>query len=162
MLALIIFLPKNNFYYFMEKKLYKKQIIISKEKISENFFSLKVEDANIYYSDLEMLNVAKMDIKLFLLYNSLNIRDTKVNELFLSYMPQKIDNINFRYTIFNPLYIDIKASGKFGDLNGAINILDRDLNITISPSKIMLQKYKKSLKLLKKNELGEYKYDKSF
>ena len=78
-----------------------------------------------------------------------------------SFVPLKIADVNIKYTIFNPLFITGISHGEFGEASLNIDILKRKVRLKLIPSKIMKQKYRTTLRNLKKNADGEYIYDKN-
>lgn len=161
-LALIYFIPKESVYYYLEKELLQEKVVLSGEEIVDSGFSLQLNNAKVSYDSIESADVENINIKMFLVYNSLSVRNVKLLDVASSFVPLKIDLIDIKYTIFNPLNIVAESNGEFGQANAKVNILDRNISIVLKPSKVMLQKYKTTLRNLKKNKAGEYKYEKTF
>jgi len=160
--ALIYFIPKESVYYYLEKELLQEKIILSGEEIIDSGYSLQLNNAKVSYDSIESANVEDINIKIFLVYNSLSVSNVKLLDIASSFVPVKIDTINIKYTIFNPLNVVAESNGEFGQANAEVNILDRTISIVLKPSKLMLKKYKATLRSLKKNKAGEYKYEKTF
>ncbi len=161
-LALVAFTPKDSFYFLLEKNLKKFDVVVSNEILENNFLSLGIENLEISTKGVESATVAEADITLLLFYNSLKFTNIKLSSLVDAYAPAHVDTIEVTYTLFNPLVLHANAQGKFGQAEVAFNILDRALNIRLHPSKTMLSKYEKTMKMMKKDENGEYVYAKTF
>ncbi|MBT5935859.1 hypothetical protein [Sulfurimonas sp.] len=161
-LALVAFTPKESFYFLLEKNLKKFDVVVSNEILESNFFGLEIENLEISTKGVESATVEQANITLLLFYNSLKFTDVKLSSLVDAYVPSHIQTIEVTYTLFNPLVLYVNAEGKFGKAEVAFNILDRVLNAHLYPSKIMLSKYKKTMKMMKKDENGEYVYAKTF
>ena len=161
-LALVYFIPKDSVYYYAENQLKLHKIILSQEEIVENKFSLDINNAELLYSEIESAQVENINLKFFLVYNSINVENITLSEMANSFVPTQIQTLHVEYTIFNPLSVRLNAVGDFGEIDASFNILDTNATAILIPSKIMLQKYKKSLRYFKKNENGEYQYDKTF
>lgn len=161
-LLLIYFIPKESLYYFVEKELQKEQVVLSDEEIVENLFSLELRGAKLSYRTIESLEVEMISVDIFLLYNSISLEGIKLSSTASSFVPLHLKKIDFSYTIFDPLVVSAKADGEFGEAEGEFNILDRNITMVLTPSKLMLKNYKSSLKNLSKNESGEYRYVQSF
>ena len=161
-LALIYFMPKQSIYYFAEKKLAENKIILSHESVVDSGFSLKLSNANISYNAIESATVKNIDIKMLIFYNSLSVENIELSSMASSFVPLHIRTLNVQYTFFNPLNIVAKVSGEFGEANAKLNILDKNITILLTPSELMLNKYKNTLQNLKKNQSGEYEYVKTF
>ncbi len=161
-LALTFFIPKTNLYYLLESKLQNYNLVVSDEVIKESGFYLELKDAKIYFNSIQSAEVTKMELSTFLVYNSLDISGIKLSTLSKSFLPIDIKNINATYSIFNPLNLTVVSNGDFGVANGYINLLDKKISIKVKPSKMMLKRYKKTLKFLEKNQDGTYSYDTTF
>ena len=155
-------MPKESVYYFLEKELLKEKVILSGEEIIDNGFSLQLKHTDLSYDSIESASVEDINVKMFLVYNSLSVSNVELVGMASSFVPVVIDEMNMKYTIFNPLNIVANASGEFGEAKANVNLLDRNVSILLTPSELMLKKYRSTLKNLKKNEDGEYKYDKTF
>ena len=162
LLATLFFLPKINFYYLVEKELKKQNIVLSDENIIENSFSLNIKDADIFVESIKSATIKELDISTLLLYNSIHLRDIKLSGMAESFVPIDIKTIGATHSIFNPLTLDIVLNGAFGDAKANFSMLDKKFYLTLKPSKLMLRKYKKTLKFLEKNQNGAYSYDTVF
>ncbi len=162
LLALIYFIPKSSVYYYVEQELALKKVIVSQEKIVENSFSLDIKDATLFYDEIQSAKIQNVNTKLFLVYNSVEAQNIVLSDMVSSFIPVNIDTLTIKHTFFNPLKLELNAKGKFGEMSGEVNILDKNISIILIPSKIMLLKHKNSLAKFKKNEKGEYQYDKTF
>jgi len=161
-LSFALFMPKLNLYYMLEGELQKQNIIISDEKIKETAFKLTITDANISFDTLESARFKELDLIMFLLYQSLKIQDIRLLGVASSFMPTKIDHVNISYAVTNPLIVNISANGAFGTTKGIFNIREKKLHLTLTASKQMQQKYKKTLSYLTKTKDGGYIYDTIF
>ena len=159
---LIFFIPKISLYYFAEKQFMKPySLIVSSEKLQDNGFSLTIKDAKITLKSIPSAEVKTIDIKVLALYNTISIKDIKLASMASSFVPLNIYNIDIKYTILNPLNITIKSSGDFGDVDGRVDIVKREIYITLKASQIMRSKFKTTLKVLKRDKNGEYIYEKN-
>ncbi len=160
--ALIYFTPKSSVYYFLETQLKNYDVTVSSEEITDRGFTLNIEDANIAYKAIDSANVAEMNIKIFAIYNSMNLKNIVLSSTAKSFVPLDIASIKILYSIFNPLNIYAHGAGGFGKVNVKFNIVEMTLHLDLKPSRKMLKDYKSTLKNLKKTENGEFTYDKTF
>lgn len=160
--ALMVFIPKSSLYYLLEENMKKFDIVISKETLQENIFSLKVQNLEISFKDIHGAVIEEADITLLFFYNSLKFENIKLSSLLEAYLPAKIQELQVTYTIFKPLLVKIEAEGEFGEMQAEVDILERNLSIKLQPTNIMLKQYKKSIKMFKKSQEGDYVYAKSF
>ncbi len=161
-LALIYFMPKVSLYHYAEQKLAENKIIFSNESAVDNGLSLKLSNVNVSYSEIQSATVKNIDIKLLIFYNSLSVENIELSSMASSFVPLHIKTLDIKYTILNPVTIIANASGEFGEANARLNILDKNVTILLTPSKLMLNKYKNTLQSLRKNQSGEYEYVKTF
>lgn len=161
-LALIYFSPKESIYYFGEKGVEKYKVVLSGEKITDSGFYLDLNDVTVSYDSIQSAKVEDINVKMFLLYNSISAKNIKLSNIAVSFIPLHVQSLDVSYTIFNPLVIGLNANGEFGEAKGEINILDRNITMVITPSKVMETKHQDTLANLKKNANGSYSYDKSF
>lgn len=161
-LALIYFIPKVSLYYYAEKELLQEKIILSGEESVDSGFWLQLHHATLSYDSIQSANIQSINMKMFLLYNSISVKNIELSSMASSFVPLNVESVDITYTIFNPLKIVAKASGEFGEANAEVNILDRNITIVLRASELMKKKYKSTLRNLYKNEDGEYEYDKVF
>lgn len=159
--ALIAFMPKESFYYLLEKELQKFEVVISGETPHENIFSLELHNLSISAKGIDVAEVESAEITLFGFYNSADFTNIEVSSLIESYAPSHIEQLHVGYTIFNPLVLNAFAQGDFGEARIAFRLLDRAVNAVVKPSEVMKKKYKKTMQMLKKDENGEYSYAKT-
>ncbi|MBU0631598.1 hypothetical protein KKA17_03045 [bacterium] len=161
LLAVVYFAPKEGLYYLLEQKLKPYGVVVSDEKIRENGFTLRLEDADIYVQSIESAKISSIDTSLFLLFNRMKIKDVRLNDISAAFMPTKIEEISVNHSIVNPLVLHVKAYGDFGEIDGKINLLGKQVRAVLKPSGIMLQKYQNTLRLFVKDQKGEYIYEKN-
>lgn len=160
--ALVALTPKESFYFLLEQELQKYDVIVSNESLEDKLLSLGVENLEITTKGIDSARVANGEIMLLLFYNSINLQDIMISSLVDAYAPSKVDTLHVDYTIFNPLVVSAKGEGDFGQAHAEFHLLDRELKLFINPSKLMLSRYEKSMRMLKKDENGEYIYAKTF
>lgn len=157
--SLVYFFPKVNGYYFLEHTLAKKRVVLSKEQVVDNGFSLEIKHATVSYEAIKSASVSDIDVKIFGLYNSVTVENVKLLDIASSFIPLKIYNIYVGYTLINPLNIVGDAQGEFGVLHFTLNIVQKKLKVVLKPSKLMLRRYRNTLRYMHKNSNGEYIYE---
>jgi hypothetical protein len=160
--ALMYFTPKSSVYFLLEKELKKYDVVISSEEINERAFTLAVTDADVSFKSISSAKIAKSDMKIFALYNSLNFEDIILSSTAKSFVPLRVERVKVVYSILNPMNVILYGVGEFGEVNAEFNILQRSLHLRLKPSQMMSKNYKNSLKNLVKTENGEFTYDKTF
>jgi len=156
--TLIFFLPKENLYYLLEKKLVERNIIISKENIENKRFSFSINAPTVFYNEMEVLKIADINIVTSLITSNINMNNIKITSEFKSFIPENIDFIEMKYSIFNPLIVEWNSKGEFGILMGEVDLLKSRLTFHLKASKKMESLYKNIL-IQMKLEQGEYVYE---
>ena len=160
--ALMLFIPKDGLYFLLEKNLKEYGVVISGEQLYPTLSTLKVEHLAVSVKAIDAAAIESVEIRLFGVYNHISVEKIRLSSLVSSYIPPEIDSLDISYTLLNPLLIDAKSSGKFGEAKIVIDIKERLLNVMLSPSKLMQKKYKNSLRYFKKSKDGGYVYTKNF
>ena len=160
-LALILFMPKSSFYFLAEKEMQKYNLIISNEELNEKFLTLNIKHLDVSLKGVHSADIESVDIMFLALYNSIELHNIKLSSVAKSFMPTKLEYINIYYTLINPLVIKGEAKGELGSVDMEFDIVHQTLRVILKPSKIMLQKYARSLRYFKRNKKGEYVYAKA-
>jgi hypothetical protein len=162
LLALMYFTPKESVYYLLEKELLNYKVIVSNEAVIDRGFSLQLKHLDVYVESIQSAKVAEVKVSLFGLYNHIEAKDIKLTSVAASFVPLQIADVKIDYTVFNPLHVILNATGAFGKIHGLVNIRDRNVHLILKPSKLMLNKYRKTLQNFRKKADGEYEYVQTF
>jgi len=158
---LLLFFPKENLFFALEKELQTQKVLIVNEKIDESLFGLSLKDARVMVEKMEVANIKEAKIDFFLFYNSLVLRDIELSSVVGNFFPTHIRFVKMHYTIFNPLVVNGNAEGDFGTAKIEFSMKTDKLLIHLKPSKKVLQEFKALLRMLKKDKNGEYSYEKT-
>lgn len=162
MAALVFFMPKISLYYYAEEELEKHKVVFSKEEVFDKGFSLNIKHIKVSYKSDIIADVANLDLTLYFLHNSLHAQNILLSKSMSSFVPVKVESLILKYSFLHPLSVRAKASGEFGEVSAMLDILDMNASLLLIPSKLMQTKYKKTLRMLKKNDNGSYEYAKNF
>jgi hypothetical protein len=135
LILLWLFAPKVELYYLLEKSLKEKSIIISNESISDTWYGLKIENAELYVAGAKVAKVAELNFNFFLFYNTLKINEITMDKSLSNMAPKAINNLDLVYSILNPLNVKLDGTGSFGILDGAVALIDKKSRNFISCSK---------------------------
>jgi len=161
-LALMFFAPKISAYYLLEQQIKPFGVIISTEDLRDNGFSLDVESAEVSFKGIESANIEKINIKIFGIYNAIDVQNIELSSTAATFIPLHVNSAKLSYSILDPLHAHGYIEGEFGEANLAYDLLENSVHIVLQPSSLMLKNYKNTLRSLKKDENGEYVYDKAF
>jgi len=154
----VIFLPKSNIFYFAEKQFQSKNIIVTDENIKSGLFNLNLNESTIIYEKKKFAKVENIQLQTYLFYNTLEFKNIEILEKFTKQYPIKTKEFTIKYSVLNPLFIDIKAVGDFGSVIGKIDLVKQKINYVLKASKNMKKNYRKILRKMKQKK-GEYIYE---
>lgn len=160
--ALMFFTPKVQLYFTLEKVLKKYDVIIANETLKDNGFYLDVFKSDIYVQGIKSAHIQDLEVGLFGVYNTLSIHNVKLSETFIKMVPIEIESAKVYYSVLNPLKVYMNASGEFGTLEGAVDLVDRVVHVDLNASKLMKRNYARSLKQFKPSETGGLIYESHF
>jgi len=145
-LGFIIFMPKNNLYFTLQKYLSKKNIYIN-SKIDSSV-SLNLKNGIIYYNGMDIITFDKVKILPFIFFNKIEAYNLKIK-----FQNLKIRKIDIVYSIVNPFKVYINGNSNFGEIKGNVNLLKKHIKIYIlNLSNNILKKF------LKKDKKGYFYY----
>ncbi|MDR3178258.1 MAG: hypothetical protein LBT96_04660 [Campylobacteraceae bacterium] len=158
----IIFLPKENFYFLLEQKLNGHGVIFDNETLDDFGGVLSIKDSRIIYDNEEVGRIDKIAILPFILYNKIDISGLHIlaNNL-KGHVPEKIDEASFKITPFYPTKVWINLKGNFGYIHGSYNIYDKTIRLVLQPQDNFKQMYP-FIYANFKNVEGELVYESTF
>ena len=145
LILLWLFAPKVELYYLLEKSLKEKSIIISNENITDTWYGLKIENADLYLDGAKIANISELNFNFFLFYNTLKINEIKMDKSLSNMAPKEINNLAAIYSVLEPLKVKLDADGSFGVLDGSVALVDKKIEILFPVAK-ELKTIKKFLK----------------
>ena len=160
--AFIFLTPKENLYYFAEQELEKLSVVVDNEKVDDKGFTLAIEKASLYVKGIPSAKIALFELNTYLFYNSVEIKDIELADTLKSFVPLKINYVSATQAIYNPLVIQLKASGGFGEAWGSVNLQERKLKVNVTPSKLLSSKFRSTMRMMKKDKTGGYVYELTF
>lgn len=156
---LLFFAPKRQLWYMAEDALKPYGVVLSGEYVTDNGFSLSLESGLLYYDDLKIATLGEVDIAPLLVYNAVTVAPFTFADEMQAFLPGQVDEIILYHSLIDPVRVHLKAQGEFGTLSGSVNLLHRDVNLSLSPSAELLAKKPLWLKELTKQASGAYTYE---
>jgi len=155
--ALLLFMPKQEIYYKLEKELEKQGVEINEEYIDEGVFSLTLNNASVYVKGIKIATVEKASFFTLLFYTKAQVDNLVLDDSLKAMAPRQTDRAVFKHSVFSLFNISVNAKGSFGVVNGHINLKERTVRLGFVEAKEI-----DSIKSqLKKDEKGWY-YETSF
>jgi len=160
MVVFILFLPKEQLFIKAVNEAYKQKVYLQNYTFSEDLISSNIKNTNIIYDGINIVNIKNTDIKVWLFYNDINIKNISLDESLNSFVPSKIDNVNINYSVLNPLFVNANVKSKLFSVKINFDILNMKLNAVFKSSKFFRNKYSKLLKELKYDKkIKDYTYE---
>ena len=155
--ALIFFMPKEEIYFKIEQELVKNEIELNEESRNEGFFSLSLKNVTVYVKGISLVTVEEINFFTLLFYTKIEIKNLLFDESLKSMTPTEIEALTISQNILSPTSLNIAAEGTFGEVEGTIDLVSRNLRLDINDTK-ELDMLKSQLK---QGEKGWY-YETSF
>jgi len=147
-LGLLVFMPKESLFFTLQKVLSQKNIYINSD-IKNSLISLLLKKSVVYYKGMDIAKIKNIKIFPYLLYNFIEVDGVKIN--FGNY---KINNLNFVYSVINPVKLKIYGDSRFGKLEGEANLRKKELKVYV-----LDLKDSKLKRFLKKDKKGYFYYN---
>ncbi len=156
-LGLVLFMPKTELYYYIEKQLSSYGVVIDNEELNSKPTFLEVLHPIAYYQGADVARVAKIKVTPLLFINKIEADNIELLNVAKQFLNVSIDSLKVNHSILKPYRVKIDAVGSFGVANGYANLKQRVIHIDIIKPKSI-----NSIKrFLKKGEKGWY-YESSF
>ena len=156
--ALLLFMPKESLYYALEEKLEAQGLKINEKAIETGIFSLNLIDADIYFKGINVAHIEKINIFTLLFTTNIHIKALTLDASLKAFAPEKIDQANITHLLFKPMNVNILASGSFGDIEGVVDLEEKNLRLDFSNTTKEIDLLRGNLQ---KDEKGLY-YETSF
>ena len=134
-LAIIVLMPKREFYYKLEEELAKYDIILNEETIDEGLFSLDLKQVSIYVKGINVATVEEMKLATFIVYSCVELRVLQVDDSLKNMVPSKTDKATAMHSVFSPFKVLVDASGTFGEMSGSIDLREQKVRLDFNESK---------------------------
>jgi hypothetical protein len=138
---IIIFLPKENFYFFAEHKLHEHKIVIGNESLKDFFGVFTIKGSYVSYYGDEAAQIDTITVLPFILYNEIDVRNLHISKKFQNFVPSEIDKVKIKFTPFYPVKLWINLQGGFGEIYGSYNMYSKTVRFILKPQEDFKRKY---------------------
>jgi len=141
-IGLIVFMPKDNLFFTLQKELKKENIYINSD-IKSNIIDLSLSNSKVFINGINLATIKQTTILPLLVFNKIELKNIKID-----FNNLNINNLKIQYSLLNPINIIIKGKSNFATIDGFVNLKNRDmkiylLNLTNNSIKPFLKKDKK-------------------
>jgi hypothetical protein len=156
-IALLAFMPKEEIYFALERKLVKEGVEINEQKITEGLFDLTIESPVIYVKGVKAATAQKVTFFTTFFMTKVIISDLRIDTQLRVMLFDGAKRVTLIHSVLDPLNIHIDAEGSFGLLSGIVSLKDHRVHIDFSD----IKKIGTIKSNLKKGEKGWY-YESDF
>jgi len=154
-LAVMLFMPKKEIYYLVEKKLAQNSMVISGETIKEGLFSLTLEHPTLYYKGAEVATAEIITLWSIWFYSRAELHNSMITEGLPTEL--SITYLEGIHSLLSPMQISISGESSLGEINGTVDLKSRKIHLDIEEG----GKQRAFVRYLKKGEKGWY-YESTF
>ncbi len=133
--AILVLMPKQEFYYKLEEELAKHEIKLNEEKINEGFFSLTLKHVTVYFKGINVATIEEVELLTLLFYSSIELQSLHMDDSLKTMVPQETQKALLAHSILSPLEVLVDASGSFGSVTGEIDLNERKVRLDFNESK---------------------------
>jgi len=133
--ALILFMPKEELYFSLERELAKEGVEINEASIEEGLLTLTLKDVTVYVKGIEVATVKEITLVTLLVYTKVEAVDFHVDKEFYAFVPEYARKIVLTHTVADPDHIKVDAAGSFGVLEGKISLSKRTVHLDFAETK---------------------------
>ena len=135
--VLILFMPKEEIYFSLEKELVKNDIELNEESRSEGIFSLSLKNVTVYVKGIPLITIEEIDFFTLFFYTSIQFETLMIDESLKTMTPTEIKDLLISQSILAPLNLSVKAEGPFGEARGNIDLDKRILHLDFNDTKAL-------------------------
>lgn len=157
----VYFAPKRQLYYWGENLLQPYGVVMSGEAVNDRGFSLALQEGTLYYQDLKIATFDEISVLPLLLFNRVKISPFSLADVMQRFASGDFE-LELYQSVIDPLHVYLQGSGSPGDVQGAADLAQRTLKITLTPSEALIKSNPIWLKELKKQPSGEFVYETAY
>jgi len=150
--ALILFMPKEELYFGMERALAKQGVEINEGTIKEGMFTLVLKDVSVYVEGVKVATAKRISLFTLLAYNKVKVEEFRTDSGLRSIFSLYLEKSVLSHSLLNPMRVYFKARGDIGEVSGDISLREHKARFIFSDEK----KIRSLKKFLKKDEKGWY------
>jgi hypothetical protein len=155
--SLLVFMPKKEIYFALEKVLLSQDIEVNEEVIESTPFTLVLKGMTFYVKGIRVAKADEAEFFTLLAYSRLTVRNIVVDKSLRSMLPPELSLLQVTHFLVDPLHLRIFAKGSFGTVEGSVSLKEHMVHLDFVEAKDI-----RTIKSnLKKGEKGWY-YESSF
>jgi hypothetical protein len=157
--ALLVFIPKANFYYLAQEEMLKNNLIINSKSIENQYFGLELRDNDVFFNSIKIANFSSLEIKTYLLKTEVAVVNINIDESMEKFLPAKISSVTMNHNIINPLIINIDMVINDSDAYAVFNIMENVITVYLKPNAKFKRQYTSILNKMTITKEGGYEFE---
>lgn len=109
----LMFLPKENLYYFVLDKLTKHEVSVLSKSIENHIIGLNLDKNELRYKSMNMAKIDNFEIQTVFFYTSIKIKKIDVSSDFQKLLFAHLPYINITHSLLKPLEINFEVPKGF-------------------------------------------------
>ncbi len=154
LLLIVVFLPKKELYFLAERHLAPLGVSITGERVRDLGLGLRLSGGHLRYGDMAIADLNQTTLWLMLGYNRFEMAPFSLSSDLGSILPAEVEHLAITHTLLMPHRIFLEASGAFGQAKGEVNLLDRNLSITLEAPGEIQSRYRQLFNQMQRSEEG--------
>lgn len=147
-LLAMLFMPKKELYYLLEKRLSEQNIVISGEALREDLFGLTVKHPTLYLRGAPVAAAKEISLWSLWVYTKADLLDLQIAKGLPSEL--SVERLTAVHSIGSPLEVRLEGKSSLGALRGKIQLKTRRIHLDIAKG----GENKAFARYLKKSEKG--------
>lgn len=133
--ALLFFMPKEQLYFKVEERLEKEGVVINESEIEEGLLSLKLKGVQVYLKGAKVADIEALEFFTLIFYSRLDLHHWSAASALKNDIPSEVKEATLSYGLLSPFTLHFDANGSFGDMNGTVDLNERNIALDVNNSK---------------------------
>lgn len=134
LIGIILFMPKVNLYYTLENFAKKEHVEIKEGSLKDRWIDLNIKDATLFYDGIASIEADVLTIAPWIFYNKVTAVGVSPTKEIKSMFDATADKVTLTYSVLDYKRIMIEAEGDFGEIKGAVDVIEQKVRLILSPS----------------------------
>ncbi len=128
-------MPKVNLYYTLENLAKKELIEIKEGSLKDRWTDLNIKDVTLFYDGIASIDANELTIAPWLFYNKVTALGVSPTKEIKSMFDATADKVTLTYSVLDYKHVLIEAEGDFGEIKGAVDVIEQKVRLILTPSK---------------------------
>jgi len=130
--AILMFMPKKQLYYKLERELARQDIVLNEKSIDEGIFSLVLNQPSVYVKGIKVATLDSINFFTLLFYTKVNLQKFLLDDALKESLPVDIDKMTVSHAPWHIKELRVDANSSIGKIIGNIDLSKRSLRVDIN------------------------------